>query len=147
MIIMKIFEGKDGVFKNPEDAITYMKASGFQKEVSVYDINTKKAYHKMREIYKVIKEYNLNKPLADQILPTNPFSYRGIVGCLGVQAYSICLGTYAKNHECVALFTGYNQDVLDTSTEMAHVSPGLKAMSSLAMLSSYWKRSKIKNEN
>ena len=130
---MKIYP-EDSVFKNVDDAIKYMESINYQREVSVYDINTNTAYKKAMEIYKVIKEYNKGKPLDDQILPGNPYGFRGIVGCLGVQVYTITLGTYKRNHECIALFTGYNQSVLDTSIEEACVRPSLKALSSLAMM-------------
>ena len=56
------------------------------------------------------------------------------MGCLGVKAYSITLGTYKRNHECIALFSGYNGSVLDTSTEDAKIMPGLKAMASLRII-------------
>ena len=58
------------------------------------------------------------------------------MGCLGVQVYSISFGTYEKNHNCVALFTGYNSSVLDTSAENAQIVPSIKALTSLAMLGS-----------
>ena len=130
---MKIYP-EDSVFKNVDDAIKYMESINYQREVSLYDINTNTAYKKAMEIYKVIKEYNKGKPLDDQILPGNPYGFRGIVGCLGVQVYTITLGTYKRNHECIALFTGYNQSVLDTSIEEACVRPSLKALSSLATI-------------
>ena len=117
MITIKIYEGQEGVYKNPDDVIRYMKETNFEGEVSVYDIDSNKAYEKTYKIYKAIREYNIGKPLDDQILPTNPFKCRGILGCLGVTVYSIDLGTYKDNHECIALFTGYNSSVLDTSNE------------------------------
>lgn len=134
MFTIKIFEGEKGIFENVDDAIAYMKETNFKSEVSVYDINDRRAYEKTREIYKVIKEFNNGKPLDEQILPSNPTGFRGILGCLGVKVYSITLGTYKTNHECIALFSGYNDSVLDTSKESADIRPGLKAMASLAMI-------------
>lgn len=136
MFTMKIYEGEDGLFKSSDDAIKYMHVTNFENEISIYDINSDKAYKKIQEIYKAIKEYNKEKSLDDQILPSYPFGFRGILGCLGVQVYSITLGTYKRNHECIALFTGYNKSVLDTSVEKSNVILGLKAMSSLAILAS-----------
>lgn len=136
MFTIKIYEEEEGIFEQLDDAIKYMKESNFEKEVSVYAIDSNKAYKKALEIFKVIKEYNKGKPLDDQILPSNPFGYRGILGCLGVQVYSITLGKYKDNRECIALFTGYNDRVLDTSVEKAHIVPGVKAMSSLALMGS-----------
>ena len=136
MFTMKIYEGENGTFKNPDEAIKYAIETNFKDEVSVYDINSDKAYEKTQKVYEAIKEYNKGKPLDEQILPGNPFGFRGILGCLGVQVYTVVLGTYKRNHECIALFTGYNQSVLDTSIEVANVRPGLKALSSMAMLRS-----------
>ena len=116
MFTIRIDSGRDGVYENIEDAISYMKNTNFENDVTVFDINTNNAYKKVDEIYCFIKKYNQDKPLNDQIFPTNPFPMRGIVGCLGVQAYSIGLGTYGHNKDLVALFTGYNDGVLDKSS-------------------------------
>jgi hypothetical protein len=136
-ITLKIYEGEDGAYKNPEDAILYMKETNFENHILVYDIDSDKAYQKTYKIYEAIKEYNKGKPLNDQILPTNPFGCRGIVGCLGVAVYEIDLGTYEDNHECVALFSGYNSSVLDRNTEKPNIRPSLKALSSLAMMAGF----------
>lgn len=138
MLTMKIYEGKNGTFRNPDDAIKYAIETNFENEVSVYDVNSDKAYEKTRKIYKAIKEYNKGKALDEQILPGNPFGFRGILGCLGVQVYTVGLGTYKRNHECIALFTGFNQSVLDTSVEAANVRPGLKALYSMAMIAAMY---------
>ena len=135
MFTLKISE--DDHFKNIDEAIQYMKNTNFERDVSVYDIDSKKAFMKTKEIYNFITEYNKGKPLDDQILPTNPFGFRGIIGCLGVTCYSISTGTYKENHKCIAPFTGYNDSVLDTSVEKADISPSFKALTSLAMLSTF----------
>lgn len=116
MFTIRIDSGRDGVYENIEDAISYMKNTNFENDVTVFDINTDKAYKKTREIYNFIRDYNKGKPLEEQIFPTNPFPMRGIVGCLGVQVYSIGLGTYEHNKDLVALFTGYDDSVLDKSS-------------------------------
>lgn len=136
MFTMKIYDNEEGMFDTVDDAIKYMEESNFEKEVSVYAIDSNKAYKTVLELFKTIKEYNKGKPLDDKILPSNPFGFRGILGCLGVQVYSITLGKYNDNRECIALFTGYNDRVLDTSVEKARIVPGVKAMSSLALMGS-----------
>lgn len=134
MLVSKIY-AKDHVFKNSDDAIKYMYETNFEYEVSVYDINADKAYGKTKEIYAAIKEYNKGKELSQQILPSYPFAYRGIIGCLGVQCYSISLGTYERNRECISLFTaGWNDNVLDTHTEKSNIRPGLKALTSMGLM-------------
>jgi len=137
MFTLKIYEKQEGIFKNPEDAINFMIDTDFKRDVSVYDINSDKAYKKTEAIYEAIKRYNKGRSLDNQILPTWPFGYRGILGCLGVQVYEIGLGTYKQNHESIALFTGFKESVLDTSMEKANIGPGLKALSSLAMLGGF----------
>ena len=94
MITLKIVDGEPGHYKNINDAIQYMKSNNFTNDITVYDIDSKKAYDKVEEIYNFITEYNKGKPLNEQILPTNPHGFRGIVNCLGVMAYCIGLGTY-----------------------------------------------------
>ena len=143
MLTMKIFEGENGIFENVDDAINYIKETNFENEVSVYDTIDDKAYKKTKEIYKAIKEYNKGKPLNSQILPGNPFHFRGILGCLGVNVYTITLGTYEKNHKCIALFSGYNDTVLDTTVEMPNIRPGFKALSSLALLVEMYKNKSV----
>lgn len=136
MFTLKIYDNDESIFNNVKDAIKYIQDTNFEKEISLYDINSEKAYNKTRKIYEVVKEYNKDKHLKDQILPSNPFGFRGILGCLGVQVYSISFGTYEKNHNRVALFTGYNSSVLDTSVENAQIVPSIKALTSLAILGS-----------
>ena len=116
MFTLKIYE-EDPAFLNVDDAVKYIKETDFEKDVTVYDIDTQKACEKARKLYKVIKEYNKGKALQFQCRPGNPFSHRGIVGCLGVQCYSISLGKYEHNKDLIALFTGWNKDVLDMSAE------------------------------
>lgn len=132
---VKIYEDEP-YFESTKDAIKYMESDNYSNEVSVYDINDSRAYSKAMEIYKAITEYNKGKPLNEQILPTNPFACRGIVGCLGVQVYTIGLGTYKDNHDTIALFAGFNSNVLDLGKETADILPNKEAMISLAMIGS-----------
>ena len=135
MLTMKIYKEDGNIFKDAKEAIKYMKETNFENEVSVYDINDKKAYEKTHEIYEAIKEYNKKKPLEEQILPSYPFGFRGILGCLGVQVYSIMLGTYKNNHNHISPFTGgFKASVLDTSLETPNIRPGMKALTMLAMI-------------
>ena len=134
MIVAKLKE-YDNMFENVKDAIKFMHSTGFSREVGMYDIDDKIAYSKITQLYDVIKEYNQGKQLDVQVLPSNPFAFRGIKGCLGVQCYSISLGTYKENHECWSPFTrGYNESVLYTSNEEANVRPGMKALNSIYTL-------------
>ena len=93
MFTMKIFGEEEGMFDKLDDAIKYMKESNFEKEISVYDIDSNKTYKKALEIFNVIKEHNKGKPLEDQILPSYPFGFRGILGCLGYK----CIALHLEN--------------------------------------------------
>ena len=93
MFTMKIFDGEESMFDKVEDAIKYMKESNFEKEVSIYAADSNKAYKKALEIFNVIKEHNKGKPLEDQILPSYPFGFRGILGCLGYK----CIALHLEN--------------------------------------------------
>ena len=132
-IVSKLSE-INNAFENPEDAISFMKENGMEREITVYDISTKDALNKTKVIYDFLKEYNKGKPLNEQILPGNPFHYRGIKGCLGVCCFSITLGTYENNRDKICLFTKYNDSVLDTNVDKANITPSLKAITSLCMM-------------
>ena len=109
---LQIAEGHNHTYYHVEDAIEDIKLSNFQREITLYDSVDKKLYEKVKEIYHFIKEYNQDKPLKNQLLPTNPFYFRGILGCLGVQCCSIDVGNYEENINKIALFTGWNTTVL-----------------------------------
>lgn len=140
MVVAKLKE-YDNMFEDVADAIEFMHRTRFTREVGVYDISDKTAYSKVSQLFDEIKKQNVGKQLDVQVLPSNPFAFRGIKGCLGVQCYSILLGTYKENHECWSPFTrGYNEFVLDTSEGSPNVRPGLKALHSMSLLSSCYKR-------
>lgn len=46
MFTMKIFGEEEGMFDKLDDAIKYMKESNFEKEVSIYAVDSNKAYKK-----------------------------------------------------------------------------------------------------
>lgn len=135
--VLKIYDYEDYIFEDVEEAKKWLVETKFEREVDLYDINSKKAYNKCLEIYRFVKEYNKGKPLDEQILPSNPYSYRGIKGCLGVQCYGISMGTYKKNRECIALFTNWNESVLDISNEKPEIRPGIKALSSMTLMAGF----------
>lgn len=135
---IKIYED-DHIYNDVSDAIKFMKDTNFEQEVSVYDLNDKKARIKAESLYDVIRNYNKSRKLKDQILPTSPFAYRGIKGCLGVQCYSISLGTYERNHDLLPMFSHYVTNVLDIKDEKPDIHPSMKALTSLAMMSSIMK--------
>lgn len=139
MFTLKICEGEDGTFKNVEDAIKYIYDNDFERDVTVYAIKSDDAIKKMSEIYEEIKNYNIGKPLNNQILPSNPTGFRGILGCTGVQCYTITLGRYGENYDKIAIMSGWNESVLDESLEKSRLQPSIKALSSLYLLMTHSK--------
>ena len=147
MFTLHITEGEDGTFKEPQDAIKYMYETNFTEDVSIYDINEDKARNKAHELYVEIAKYNKGKPINEQILPSQPLGFRGILGCLGVKVYTMSLGTYEENHDKIALMSGWNSSVLDREGTDAHITPSLKALSSLAMLGGLYRQKVNKEKN
>ena len=141
---LKIKEAEDGTFHDVSDAINYMKETNYERDVCVYDINDEKAYEKTIDIYEHLKSYNKGKDLDNQILPTCPYAFRGILGCLGVSCYSIALGTYKRNHNLIAICTGYNDSVLDA--EKTDIRPSMRALASMSIVMSIMKSKENENE-
>lgn len=110
---MTIYEGKDGIFKNVDDAIKYMELTNFKREVRIYDADIDIADKKVLELYKVIKEYNKGKPLDEQILPSKPYGYRAVIELRDVQVFSISLGIYHRTYDALTYMKGCNYSVLD----------------------------------
>ena len=151
-IVSKLSE-INNAFENPEDAISYMKENGMEREITVYDISTKDALNKTKVIYDFIKEYNKGKPLNEQILPGNPLydstnRNKGYNKTIGGDPCNKGLTEQEKkerrraiqkrwnenNRDKICLFTKYNDSVLDTSVEKANITPSLKAITSLCMM-------------
>ena len=129
----KIVEGLDGAYQDYLAAFEYCKTKDFYCEVILYNIKESVLRDELDKFFSEIKNFNKGRELDEQILPTNPFFTYGLNGCLGVHTASIDLGFYKNNKDCIALFTGWNSRVLHTDTE-PQIIPGLKALSSLAML-------------
>lgn len=51
MFTLKIYE-EDPAFLNVEDAVKYIKETDFEKDVTVYDIDTQKAYERYENFIK-----------------------------------------------------------------------------------------------
>lgn len=96
--------------------------------------NEKELHSEIEKLYQKIKEYNRNVDSVEkQLLPTNPYFWDDIDGCLGVRCAEINIDTVENCDGKLALFTGWNKSVLFKDTEL-HVSS--KAMASLALLGS-----------
>ena len=110
---MQVVEGYNGVFKNIEDAIEYVKKNNHICEVSVYDVSDVKTRRKAKVLKEYIKEYNKLKPLSEQIICTNPYEWRGINGCLGVVVCSIIFEKFSSKGLPFVVFSTWDGSVID----------------------------------
>lgn len=86
--------------------------------VNLYGLNDDKLDEEVDNLYHLIKIWNIwSLKLTNQLLPTYPYSFRHIIGCLGVQAYEISIETYEERKGKVS-FTGYNKSVLNLKEEL-----------------------------
>lgn len=85
------------------------------------------------EIYKEITKRNKDIPnVEDQMLPTFPYWWDDIDGCLAVKCVEISMDVFAKSAECFHVFTQPNYSVLTDPTARRPLS--FKAFTSLAMM-------------
>lgn len=122
-------------FKDSDTAVSYLFHNGELKKTSIilYSSNSTKLSREIEELYSAIQKYNseVDNP-NEQILPTNPYFWDDIDGCLYVRCAEIGIDTVSNNAGTVALFTGYNTRVI--AKEFDRVPVNAKAMISLALL-------------
>ena len=118
--------------KTAEEAIDLMFNQG-KETVILYSCSAKRLDAEISKLYEEIRRRNADiDDINQQILPTNPYYWRDIDGCLAVECAEISGGTFAKNAESIAMFSGWNYNVL--TDVKARKAPSEKAMNSLAML-------------
>ena len=118
--------------KTAEEAIDLMFNQG-KKTVILYSSSAKRLNAEISKFYEEIRRRNADiNDINKQILPTNPYYWRDIDGCLAVECAEISGGTFAQNAESIAMFSGWNYSVLTDVTARKTLSE--KAMNSLAML-------------
>lgn len=122
-------------FKDSDTAVSYLFHNGELKKTSIilYSSNSTKLSREIEELYSAIQKYNseVDNP-NEQILPTNPYFWDDIDGCLYVRCAEIGIDTVSNSAGTVALFTGYNTRVI--AKEFDRVPVNAKAMISLALL-------------
>ena len=122
-------------FKDSGTAVSYLFHSGELKKTSIilYSSNSKELSREIEKFYSAIQRYNseVDNP-NEQILPTNPYFWDDIDGCLYVRCAEIGVDTVSNNAGTIALFTGYNTRVI--AKEFDRVPVNNKAMASLALL-------------
>lgn len=84
-------------------------------------------------VYAKIREENTKiSDVNQQTLPTKPYYWTDIDGCLSVRCCEIDVGTYTDNKGHIALFRGWNYDVLHA--ESIQTAPDARAIAAIAML-------------
>ena len=122
---------------NADEAFSKAVSGNGRETVILYRSfqNEKELHNEIEKLYQKIKEYNRNvDSVEEQLLPTNPYFWDDIDGCLGVRCAEIDIDTVENCDGKLALFTGWNKSVLFKDIEL-HVSS--KAMASLALLGSF----------
>ena len=135
-------DSRERSFQKAKDALEYVYNTEYQ-HIFLYDSNRERLSKEIHEFYMGIKERNreigdINK----QMVATNPYFWDDIDGCLAVRCAEIGISPVEETLGTIALFTGFNKDVLvyntesDSDTADKIGAPGAKAMASLALLGS-----------
>lgn len=122
---------RDMAVKTADEAVDLMFNQG-KKTVILYNSCSKTLSVEIRKFYGAIKHHNSKiDDINQQILPTNPYYWNDIDGCLAVECAEISGGTFADNAGNIAMFSGWNYGVLTDISARKPVSE--KAQQSLAM--------------
>ena len=122
----------DVAVKTADEAIKLMFEEG-KHNIVLYNSNEKTLSSEIKKFYEEIKNRNTAiEDINQQTLPTNPYYWDDIDGCLAVKCAEINGGTFERNAGGLAMFSGWNYSVLTDPTARKGLST--KALTSLAML-------------
>lgn len=113
MINAKIYPKYDNFFRNVDDAVSFLKENDYCCNITLGAVKYRDLYRMTGVINRHVIDYNIGKLLNEQILPTNPYIFNGILGCLSLYCAEIDFDTYEKNRGIFAPFSGWNIGVLD----------------------------------
>lgn len=124
---------------NAQDAIRILYETE-HRSVVLYSSQISKLQKICDEIYDEIAKRNKNIPnVEDQMLPTYPYLWDDIDGCLAVKCAEINMDIFANNAECLHVFTRPNYSVLTKPSARKPLS--MKALTTLSLLGSFMKGS------
>lgn len=124
---------KDHSTKDSKEAIKILYETNKYHNVIVYNSDSQKLSRTIQEIYQEIKMKNSKIPdIRQQMLPTYPYRWDDIDGCLHVECAEISIDTFENNAGKLALFSGWNYSVLSNPEERKPLES--KAMASLSLL-------------
>lgn len=122
------------IAKTSEEAIEKL-ISGEYRSIVVFSSDRKKLSNIISEIYKGISEHNKMIPdVKEQILPTDPYYWDDIDGCLGVKCAEIAAGLYKNMAGGLFIFAQPRYSCLTNPSAREPLSS--KAVATLAMLGS-----------
>lgn len=125
---------KESITRTAEEAIEKLYNSKYHVAF-IIGSDKSKLSSEIDKVYEEIKQRNKQvEDLDNQMLPTLPYFWDDIDGCLAVHCAEIHMNDYEEASKCIALFTGHNYDVLTDPSAVG--TPGIKAMASLAMIGS-----------
>lgn len=136
---LKMLRDSGCIATDAQDAIRILYETDHQSVV-LYSSQISKLQKMCDEIYAEITKRNKEIPnVEDQMLPTYPYIWDDIDGCLAVKCAEINMGTFAMNAECLHIFTKPNYNVLTKPSARKPLC--MKALTTLSLLGSFMKGS------
>lgn len=136
---LKMLRDSGCIATDAQDAIRILYETDHQSVV-LYSSQLSKLGEMCNEIYAEITKRNKEIPnVEDQMLPTHPYIWDDIDGCLAVKCAEIGMDIFANSAECLHIFTEPNYNVLTKPSARKPLC--VKAIQTLAMLGSFMKGS------
>lgn len=121
--------------RSAEEAIEILYGESVYPSVILYNSSQSELYKEVDKVYAEIKRRNAEIPdVKQQMLPSSPYSWEDIDGCLHVYCVEITMNTFEHNSGGINLFSGWNYDVLTNPEARSPLSGN--TMAALAMLGS-----------
>lgn len=125
--------GSSIIAKTSEEALEKLYKENSYRSVVIYSSNKKTLQKMIREIYSEIKERNKTIPnVNNQLLPTEPYYWDDIDGCLAVTCAEISADTFENAADKLYLFSQPRYDLLTNPNARKPLCD--KALNTLAML-------------
>ncbi|MCM1215388.1 MAG: hypothetical protein NC548_12820 [Lachnospiraceae bacterium] len=119
-------------FDNAEGAVNYLYGSEY-RTVILYNYRRDRLAEICQQVYKEIKKRNTEIPdVNKQMLPTEPYYFDDIDGCLGVKCAEIGMDEFEKCAGNLYIFSQPNYDCLTDPSVRKPLSS--KALSSIALM-------------
>lgn len=136
---LKMLRDSGCIATDAQDAIRILYETDHQSVV-LYSSQISKLQKMCDEIYAEITKRNKEIPnVEDQMLPTYPYIWDDIDGCLAVKCAEINMDTFTRNAECLHIFTKPNYNVLTKPSARKPLC--MKALTTLSLLGSFMKGS------